>query len=65
MIFVAIGFRTSNGKSAVINALLGEKILPSQMGRTTACFLSVRGCDEDEGYLKFDKNEVLIIIFDD
>ncbi len=40
--------RTSSGKSSVINALLGEKILPSGLGHTTACFVKVRGIPGDE-----------------
>ena len=35
--------RTSNGKSTVINAMLGDKILPAGMGHTTNCFLQVGG----------------------
>ena len=43
--------RTSNGKSTVINALLGSKILPSGIGHTTNCFCSVTGVEEDQGYI--------------
>lgn len=49
--------RTSNGKSTVINAMLWDKILPSGIGHTTNCFLSIAGCndeqhaDKDVGYL--------------
>nr|CAB3263789.1 mitofusin-2 [Phallusia mammillata] len=39
--------RTSNGKSSVINAMLWDKILPSGIGHTTNCFLSVAGSDEE------------------
>lgn len=42
---VAFFGRTSNGKSSVINAMLGDKILPSGIGHTTNCFCSVEGCD--------------------
>ncbi|KAF5403994.1 Transmembrane GTPase Marf [Paragonimus heterotremus] len=43
--------RTSNGKSTVINAMLGAKLLPSGLGHTTSCFLQVQGTDRDTGYL--------------
>lgn len=33
--------RTSNGKSTAINALLGDRILPTGIGHTTSCFLQV------------------------
>lgn len=45
-------FRTSNGKSTVINAMLRDRVLPSGIGHTTNCFLSVEGTDEDKAYLK-------------
>lgn len=48
---VAFFGRTSNGKSTVINAVLGSKILPCGMGHTTNCFLQVEGTDEPEAYL--------------
>lgn len=48
---VAFFGRTSNGKSTVINAVLGSKILPCGMGHTTNCFLQVEGTDESEAYL--------------
>lgn len=44
-------YRTSNGKSSVINAMLREKILPSGIGHTTNCFLQVEGSDSGESYL--------------
>lgn len=44
-------FRTSNGKSTVINAMLRDKILPSGIGHTTNCFLQVEGSDNGESYL--------------
>lgn len=43
--------RTSNGKSTVINAMLRERVLPSSIGHTTNCFLSVEGTDGDMAYL--------------
>lgn len=48
---VAFFGRTSNGKSTVINSLLGETVLPAGIGHTTNCFCSVVGVDESEGYL--------------
>jgi mitofusin 2 len=30
-------------KSTVVNAMLGEKVLPSGIGHTTNCFLQVEG----------------------
>lgn len=48
---VAFFGRTSNGKSSVINAMLGEKILPSGIGHTTNCFCQVEGIDGQEAYL--------------
>jgi hypothetical protein len=44
-------YRTSNGKSTVINAMLREKILPSGIGHTTNCFLQVEGSDSGDSYL--------------
>ncbi len=38
--------RTSSGKSSVVNALLGEPVLPCGLGRTTACFVEVRATAE-------------------
>lgn len=43
--------RTSSGKSSVINAMLWDKVLPSGIGHTTNCFLSVEGTDGDKAYL--------------
>lgn len=40
--------RTSNGKSTCINALLGDRILPTGIGHTTSCFLQVEGGEEGE-----------------
>ena len=34
--------RTSNGKSTVINALLGAKVLPSSCGSVSSCFCSIQ-----------------------
>ncbi|XP_054876607.1 mitofusin-1-like isoform X2 [Poeciliopsis prolifica] len=48
---VAFFGRTSNGKSTVINAMLRERVLPSGIGHTTNCFLSVEGTDAAEPYL--------------
>ncbi|XP_047443280.1 mitofusin-1b [Mugil cephalus] len=49
---VAFFGRTSNGKSTVINAMLRDRVLPSGIGHTTNCFLSVEGTDEDKACLK-------------
>lgn len=49
---VAFFGRTSNGKSTVINAMLRDRVLPSGIGHTTNCFLSVEGTDDDRAYLK-------------
>ncbi|KRK04124.1 transmembrane GTPase fzo [Drosophila yakuba] len=56
---VAFFGRTSNGKSAVINALLHEKILPSAMGHTTSCFCQVQanGSDETTEHVKVEQEE--------
>lgn len=48
---VAFFGRTSNGKSTVINAMMGDKILPSGIGHTTNCFLQVEGVEGNEPYL--------------
>lgn len=48
---VAFFGRTSNGKSTVINAMMGDKILPSGIGHTTNCFLQVEGVEGLEPYL--------------
>ena len=40
---VAFFGRTSSGKSTVINALLGEKILPMGLGHTTDKFVHIQG----------------------
>jgi len=47
-------YRTSNGKSSVINAMLHEKILPSGCGHTTNCFVQVEGSDSGESYLEIE-----------
>lgn len=44
-------FRTSNGKSTVINAMLRDKVLPSGIGHTTNCFLQVEGSPTGDAYL--------------
>ncbi|XP_057218196.1 mitofusin-1b [Triplophysa rosa] len=54
---VAFFGRTSNGKSTVVNAMLHDRVLPSGIGHTTNCFLSVAGTDEDKAYLKTDSSE--------
>ncbi|KAG7282860.1 hypothetical protein CRUP_020698 [Coryphaenoides rupestris] len=38
--------------STVVNAMLRDRVLPSGIGHTTNCFLSVEGTDEDKAYLK-------------
>ena len=48
---VAFFGRTSNGKSSVVNALLGDRVLPSGIGHTTNCFCSVMGADSSSGFL--------------
>ncbi|XP_016073552.1 PREDICTED: mitofusin-1 isoform X1 [Miniopterus natalensis] len=48
---VAFFGRTSSGKSSVINAMLWDKVLPSGIGHTTNCLLSVEGTDGDRAYL--------------
>jgi hypothetical protein len=59
-------YRTSNGKSSVINAMLCEKILPSGIGHTTNCFLQVEGSDSGESYLvtegSTEKQNVKVIV---
>lgn len=54
---VAFFGRTSNGKSTVINAMLRDRVLPSGIGHTTNCFLSVEGTDEDKAFLKTEGSE--------
>uniref|UniRef100_A0A9J8CEN4 Dynamin-type G domain-containing protein n=1 Tax=Cyprinus carpio carpio TaxID=630221 RepID=A0A9J8CEN4_CYPCA len=49
--------RTSNGKSTVINAMLRERVLPSGIGHTTNCFLSVEGTDGEHAYLTTEDSE--------
>lgn len=36
----------------MINAMLRDRVLPSGIGHTTNCFLSVEGTDDDRSYLK-------------
>jgi len=43
--------RTSSGKSTLINALLGEKVLPSGIGHTTNCFIQIQGTSKNEASL--------------
>ena len=40
--------RTSSGKSSLINALLGERVLPTGLGQTTACFIQVEGTSSSQ-----------------
>ncbi|XP_061594349.1 mitofusin-1b [Cololabis saira] len=54
---VAFFGRTSNGKSTVVNAMLRDRVLPSGIGHTTNCFLSVEGTDGDKAYLKTEGSE--------
>lgn len=72
LVTVLFVFRTSNGKSTVINAMLRDRVLPSGIGHTTNCFLSVEGTDDDKAYLKTEGSDeeksikvdvVLIAIF--
>ncbi|KAM3617917.1 uncharacterized protein V6R79_012586 [Siganus canaliculatus] len=49
--------RTSNGKSSVINAMLCDKVLPSGIGHTTNCFLSVEGTDGNDAFLLTEGSE--------
>lgn len=49
---VAFFGRTSNGKSSVINAMLGCRILPVGIGHTTSCFCSVQGTLENSAFLE-------------
>jgi len=44
-------YRTSNGKSTAVNALLGEEVLPSDVGHTSCCFVQVERSDTGEAYL--------------
>ncbi|XP_028259140.1 mitofusin-1-like [Parambassis ranga] len=54
---VAFFGRTSSGKSTVINAMMKDRVLPSGIGHTTNCFLSVEGTDDDKAYLKTEGSE--------
>uniref|UniRef100_A0A8B9LY65 Dynamin-type G domain-containing protein n=1 Tax=Astyanax mexicanus TaxID=7994 RepID=A0A8B9LY65_ASTMX len=56
-ILTAFFFRTSNGKSTVINAMLRERVLPSGIGHTTNCFISVEGTDGDQAFLTTENSE--------
>ena len=49
---VAFFGRTSNGKSTVVNAMLSDRILPSGIGHTTNCFVSVVGADSEETHME-------------
>ncbi|KAH3739949.1 hypothetical protein DPMN_046641, partial [Dreissena polymorpha] len=48
---ISVFGRTSSGKSTVINALLGDDILPSGLGHVTNCFVTIAGTDDEHGYL--------------
>ncbi|XP_071945014.1 mitofusin-2-like isoform X2 [Antedon mediterranea] len=48
---VAFFGRTSNGKSTVVNAMMRDKVLPTGIGHTTDCFLSVEASNLDEAYI--------------
>ena len=52
--------RTSNGKSTLINAMLGDRILPTGIGHTTSCFLQVEGGDEIDPFLVTDEEEIQV-----
>ncbi|XP_068137160.1 mitofusin-1 [Hyperolius riggenbachi] len=54
---VAFFGRTSSGKSTVINSMLWDKVLPSGIGHTTNCFLSVAGTEGDKAYLMTEGSE--------
>ena len=54
---VAFFGRTSNGKSTTINAMLHDRILPSGIGHTTNCFLSLHGGDAPEPYVLMPDSE--------
>lgn len=57
-------FRTSNGKSTVINAMLHSKVLPQGMGHTTCCFLQVEGGSENDKCFKLENSEEKLPIKD-
>ena len=43
--------RTSSGKSTLINAMLGDDVLPTGMGVSSSCLVQIVGCEEAESYL--------------
>jgi len=53
--------RTSNGKSTCINAMLWDKVLPSGIGHTTSCFLSVEGSNKPAPYIVTEEGETMEI----
>ena len=63
---VAFFGRTSNGKSTTVNAMLQSKILPTGMGHTTNCFLSVHGSELPDPYILLpgsdDKKDVKVCL---
>jgi mitofusin len=50
-------FRTSNGKSTTINAMLHTRALPQGIGHTTACFVQLQGTKGNDKYMMTDSNE--------
>ena len=56
---VAFFGRTSCGKSSVINALLGENVLPMGLGHTTTKFVHVQGTDSENPYMEHENGERL------
>ncbi|KAH3892955.1 hypothetical protein DPMN_017091 [Dreissena polymorpha] len=47
---IAVLGSTSTGKSTVINALLGERVVPEGKGIITECAIRISGVDFDNGY---------------
>jgi mitofusin len=52
---------TSNGKSTVINSMLGDIVLPMGIGHTTHCFCSVQGTDGETYMMIGDSQQKLNI----
>ncbi|XP_071806947.1 transmembrane GTPase Marf-like isoform X2 [Asterias amurensis] len=48
---------TSSGKSALINALLRDNVLPSLCGETTAAFITVEGTDSQTKHAKVENRD--------
>lgn len=57
-------FRTSNGKSSVVNAMLASRVLPQGMGHTTCCFLQVEGGAEQDKHFKMENSAERLPITD-